>query len=91
MKATIFTVASADGLCRQLKDAQGFFNDNEEQIFGVFRAVRFKTQISFMVERFRLLYKLDLYTWLRDSVLSEKELSTVLNITSKLPTGFNIR
>jgi hypothetical protein len=91
MKATIFTVASADRLCKELKDAKGFFNDNEEQIYSVFRACKFKTQISFLVERFRFLYKLDLYTWLRDSVLNEKELSTVLNITSKLPTGFNIR
>jgi hypothetical protein len=91
LKATIFTVASADKLAKQIKDAQGFFNDNEEQIFAAFRFCKYKTQVSFLSERFAILYKQDLYTWLRDSVLSKSELSTVLNITSKLPTGFNIR
>jgi len=73
---------------KRLWDAHGTVNDDEEAIYAVFRAMKYKTQVSFLTYWFNKLYGKDLYTWLRDSVLNKEELNTVLTITSKLPTGF---
>jgi hypothetical protein len=88
MAAKILTTAYADALAKTIYSATGFFNDNEEKIYGAFRALQYKTQVSFLATRFFALYKKDLYTYLRDKVLNREELDTVLKITNKLPTGY---
>lgn len=90
-RSMIFTQASADNLCKRLMGAQGTFNDNETVIYGVFRQCNYKSQVSFLAERFFILYRKDLYTWLKEDVLNQTELNIVLNITSKLPTGFIVK
>jgi hypothetical protein len=84
----MLTSAYADKLARQLYDSAGWFNDDEEAIYAAFRQCTYKSQVSFLVQRFYELYKQDLYTWLRDSVLNTSELNTVLTITNKLPNGY---
>jgi len=91
LKAMVFTQASGDMLAKQLWNAKGFINDDEAAIYGVFRQCKYKAQVSYIAARFYALYRADLYTWLRDKVLNENELATVLNITSKLPTGFIVK
>lgn len=86
--ALIYTQDDARILAAKLKDAAGTFNDNEEQIYSVFRQVKYKSQIAFLVYKFNSLFGLDLYTWLKDSVLNQAELNTVLSITEKLPNGY---
>lgn len=86
--AKILTQSDANILARKIKDAAGYFNDNEEQIYSVFRELKYKSQIAFLVYKFNVLYGLDLYTWLKESVLSAAELNTVLSIAEKLPAGY---
>lgn len=87
-KAFLLTESSARALVDKLWNASGAFNDDEEAVYAVFRTLRYKTQVSFLAYWFNKLKKKDLYTWLRDSVLNQDELNTVLTITSKLPEGF---
>jgi len=86
--ALILTSATVDNLAATIWNAAGWFNDDEEAIYGAFRALKYRTQVSFLARRFYERYRKDLYTWLRDSVLNSSELNTVLNITNKLPNGF---
>jgi hypothetical protein len=87
-KSMLLNEASARALVDKLWNASGSFNDDEEAVYAVFRTLRYKTQVSFLAYWFNKLKKKDLYTWLRDSVLNQDELNTVLTITSKLPEGF---
>lgn len=87
-KAYILTAEQSKNLVDALASAKGTFNDDEEKIYAVFRGLKYQSQVSYLAQRFSELKQKDLYTWLRDSVLNEKELNTVLQITSKLPTGF---
>lgn len=87
-QSLILTQAWADGLAAQIWNSAGWFNDDEEKIFGAFRQLDYRTQVSFLAARFFERYGKDLYTWLRDSVLNQAELNTVLQITNKLPNGF---
>jgi len=59
---------------------------NEEKVYGVFRQLKYKSQVSWLVYSYYQKYKLDLYQQLR-SELSDSEMNTVLQITEKLPWG----
>jgi len=59
---------------------------DEEKIYGVFRNLKYKSQVSFLAYWFYQQYKTDLYQVLRDD-LNDSELATVLQITQKLPWG----
>ena len=90
-RSMIFTQASADNLCKRLMGASGQINDLETVIYGIFRQCNYKSQVSFLAERFFVLYRKDLYLWLKEDVLNQSELNIVLNITSKLPSGFIVK
>lgn len=87
-KVMLLTESSVRSLVEKLWNASGAFNDDEEAIYAVFRQLRYKTQVSYLALWFNRIKKKDLYTWLRDSVLNQDELNTVLTITNKLPEGF---
>jgi hypothetical protein len=61
----VLTVAGADSYAKQIKNSFGVFNDDEEQIFGVFRNLRFKTQVGSLVTAYFKLFKKDLLTELK--------------------------
>jgi hypothetical protein len=67
-------------------DAKGVFNDNEEAIYGVFRTLKTKTQVSSLAKGFFDIYKLDLYGFL-ENVLNLSELGKISEIVNKLPIG----
>ncbi len=62
-------------------------NDDENRIYGVFRQLQYKTQISFVADWFFYTYKKDLYQFLR-SYLNDSEMGTLLTITNKKLWGF---
>jgi hypothetical protein len=68
-------------------DSKGIVNDNEEKLYGVFRALKYKSQISFLADVFKQQYSRDLYQFIR-SFLNDSEMSTLLTITNKKPWGF---
>jgi hypothetical protein len=67
-------------------DAKGVFNDNEEAIYGVFRTLKCKTQVSSLSKGFFDLYKVDLYGFL-ENVFNLNELGKISEICNKLPIG----
>lgn len=84
----ILTYQSANGLAKSLNDASGIFNDNESQIYAVFRQCKYKTQVSYLAYYFNRLYNKDLYNWLKNDVLNEEELQVILKMTEQLPNGY---
>lgn len=86
--ALILSTAKANELAAQIKNAKSIWNDDESAIYAALRQCQYKTQVSYLVYWFNRLYALDLYTWLKDKVLNDKEMRTVLTITEKLPLGF---
>lgn len=69
-------------------NAKGFFNDDESAVYGVFRALKSKTQISYLSEWFFYTYKQDLKAYLQ-SFLNENEFGNVATICNKLPIGIS--
>jgi hypothetical protein len=61
-------------------------NDNEGAVYGVFRALNSKTQISYLAEYFINRYNKDLKAYLQ-SFLNQNEFGNVATICNKLPIG----
>jgi len=59
---------------------------NEERIYGIFRALKYKSQVSFLAYTYYERFKSDLYQDLRYE-LTDSEMNTGLQITEKLPWG----
>lgn len=88
--AKLLTVASADQLARQLWDANGLFNDSESQAVDAIKQLSAKSQVSFLSERFSLLYKKDLFTWLTQWLTpyigqADPELKMITDYVNSLP------
>jgi len=83
---TLLTLASGQSYAIAIWDAFGVFNDNENNVYAIFRAIKYKSQISFVADLFYKKYQRDLYQFLKDK-LSSAELGTVLTITNKKPWG----
>ena len=82
----VLTVAGADSYATQINKAFSVFGDDEEQIFGVFRNLRYKTQVGSLVTAYFKLFKKDLLSELK-SRLSENEFNTIVNIIETKPSG----
>lgn len=82
----VLTKVGSEFYAKQINNALGLFNDDEQAIFGVFRQIRFKSQVASIVTAYFNLYKKDLLTTLK-SKLSESELAEVINIIETKPLG----
>lgn len=85
-KAQILTKAGAESYAKQINNAFGVFNDDEEKVFAVFRNIRFQTQVASLVDAYNRLYRKDLLNELR-AKLSETEFNTVTDIISQKNKG----
>lgn len=88
--AKLLTVSSADALARQLWNAQGLFNDDEAAAVNAFKQLSAKSQVSFLCERFSILYGKDLFTWLTKWMQSyiggaDPELKYITDYVNSLP------
>jgi hypothetical protein len=83
----LLTMAGAAAYVDDLWDATGYLNDDEEKIYGVFRAMRTKSQVAALAKRFNQLKNKDLYNYLSDA-LNESELLKVKSIIDQKPTYF---
>jgi hypothetical protein len=92
----VYTIMSLEdkGLsyAKKLYNAKGIFNDNEADVYGVFRALQSKTQVSLIAKAFFGLYGKDLKNYLQPSTgfLNESEWNEVVNIISKLKEGIKV-
>ena len=85
--ALLLTQGGAAAYVEDLWDATGTFNDDEEAIYGVFRAMKTKSQIAALAKRFNQLKNKDLYGYLAD-YLSDSELLKVKAIVDQKPNYF---
>jgi len=81
--SNIFKQSVTDDFAKQIFNAKGFFNDDEDTIFSVFRQQKYRSQISWLAYRFRIMYKTDLYAYLR-GFLNNKEILNVFEIIQGL-------
>lgn len=83
----LLTQSGAAAYVNDLWNATSFYSDDEEAIYGVFRAMRTQSQIAALAKRFNQLKSKDLYGYLKD-YLNEAELLTVKRIIDQKPKYF---
>ncbi len=79
-----YTDSQADNLSDHIWNAFGFFNDDEAKIFGVFRTVKYRANVSQIADSFAKRYSRDLLSELQ-SRLSDSELTELYKIVSQKP------
>lgn len=82
--ALLLTTAKADEKAEQIYDAMGFFNDDEEEVYGVFRSLKTQSQIAWVAKRFFIQYGQDLYSFL-DEYFNDEEMQKLYLITKDKP------
>jgi len=76
---------------RELKNAKGFFNDNEDIVKTIFaKRLRDKTQVSSLSRAFYATYNKDLWQYLR-SFLSDTELKTLVTDPVKRLPNYKLK
>jgi hypothetical protein len=91
--ALLLKVSIADQYADRIYNAMGYVYDDEAAVYSVFRSLKTQSQVSFLAERFRIKYGVDLLEFLKKgknqfnaaSGLNSDELATVINIVNKLP------
>jgi len=83
--STMFTNAFAQGLATQIYDSRGFFDDDEEAVYSVFRQMKHRANVSQVADAFYALYKDDLYNYMAN-FLSQKELDYIYGIILTKPS-----
>jgi hypothetical protein len=81
--AVLLQKESAKQLASLIYNAMGYFDDDEDQVYAVFRQLKAKTQVSWVAEIFYQTYGKDLYSFL-SSRLSEDEMTVINQIVSGL-------
>jgi hypothetical protein len=85
--ALLLTQSGAAAYVDDLWDATGFFNDDEDKIYGVFRAMKTQSQVAALAKRFNQLKSKDLYSYLNE-YLNDTELLKVKGIIDQKPKYF---
>jgi hypothetical protein len=88
----LLTISAADLLASQIYNSVGYFRDDWSQAFGAIKQCKYKTQISFLTERFKIKYNADLITWLPGTSypndrFSNDEVNQAIEYVKKLPSG----
>lgn len=78
------TQSVAEELAERIDDAFGYFDDDEAEIEGVFRSLKYQTQVSQIAYYYNKEYKRDLHSDLIDT-LSQDEMGAVYDIISSKP------
>ncbi len=82
-KAIILTSASADALAETIYNAFSVWGDSEDTVYGVFRQLKTKTQVSYLSYVFFQKYKYDLYQYLTGR-MSDSELKVVNGLVANM-------
>jgi hypothetical protein len=83
----LLTQSGAAAYVDDLWNATGIFNDDEDMIYGVFRAMKTKSQVAALAKRFNQLKNKDLFGYLNE-YLNDSELLKVKAIIDQKPTYF---
>ena len=69
---------------KTIKDAPGFFNDNEDAVYSIFSSAPKRAYINFLAWKFERRYGKNMLAFIND-FMSEKELFTLKQIIEKVP------
>lgn len=94
-KKTYTVLSLSDGglaYAKKIYNAKGLFNDDEDAVYGVFRSLQSKTQVSLVAKAFFATYGKDLKNYLQppNGFLNNDEWNNVINICSKLKQGIKV-
>jgi hypothetical protein len=81
--ANLITVAEAFRLAKIIYDAKGIFNDDEAAVYGAFQQLKYKTQVSWLAEKFFDKYQTSLLGYLQN-MFNEAEMAQVAAIVNRL-------
>jgi hypothetical protein len=80
----LLTMGAANNYADILKNAKGYFNDDEAAVYGVFQSLKTRSQVSFLAMVFFQKFNVSLLGYLQ-TFMNDAELTTVAKITNKLP------
>ena len=86
-KVYLYSFEKCEQLAKQIYDAWGWLDDNEEKLYGVFRNINYWSQLSQVCEAYFDEYQVDLYEDIKDRT-NQNELLTVLKIVEVKKSGF---
>lgn len=76
--------AAADSYAKDIHDAWGLFNDDEDKVYGAFRALKDQVQVSQVAQKYYIKQHINLIDDLR-ARMSSDEVGEILKIVNKLP------
>lgn len=82
--ARLLTANSGSLLSEKIYNAHHWYNDNEEEIYSVFRALSSQSQVTSLAYWFKQKYSEDLFYFLK-SFLNDKEMATIIKIINSKP------
>lgn len=74
-------------LAKDILDAKGYFNDDEDKLYNVFKTIQTQFQLSLLSRVFSTYYKKDLLEYLK-SILNADEIAPILNQVKNYPQYF---
>lgn len=83
-KVVLLTSSSANAKAKRIKDAIGILTDNENEIVGAFNDLSTKSQVAFLAQAFKNLYKQDLLNFLKDHLDTESQKAALVTILARL-------
>jgi len=87
----IIKSAFADKLVDQIYSSVGYFYDTPSQAVAAFKQLKYKSQISYLADKFNTSKQLDLKTFLNekfDTTEQKKALNDIYYYVSNLPNGY---
>ena len=84
LPAKIITESFSRKYSDDIYNAYGYFNDDENVIYGVFEQMKTKSQVSYLAYKFNQYYNRSLIEYLR-SFLNDSEMAKIAAIINKLP------
>jgi hypothetical protein len=80
----LLTSGGATAYANDIYDSKGVFNDDEDQVFSVFRAMKTQSQVAALAKRFNQVYSKDLYTFIK-GFLNDEEMLTIKKLLDAKP------
>lgn len=89
--AALLKMETTNNYIKTIKKSIGYLYDNPEEILGVFRQLKYKSQVSWLADNWQKKEGSDLQAWLSDKLDTAKQRDSyleILSITKNLPTGY---
>ena len=84
----VFRMAVIPNFVAEVYESKGFFSDDEEKLFSLFRRLQSKMQVSALAHFFQKEYGRDMASYL-DSFLNESEIARLIDIVNQKPKEIN--